>query len=118
MSLTKQDYENILLVMESAKVDGLTSAKYFASLGDESSVINNDGSKYTVNAVSTLTGAFDCTSRATAVLRGVAGFSLGFGLVRDFTDRVSTGTGRTLSGRPRPATAPRIARGPIQTIPQ
>ena len=33
MSLTKQDYENILLVMESAKVDGLTSAKYFASLG-------------------------------------------------------------------------------------
>jgi hypothetical protein len=31
----------------------------------------------------------------------VAGFSTGFGLVRDFTDRISTGTERTLSGRPR-----------------
>jgi hypothetical protein len=38
-----------------------------------------------------MVGALDCTSRATAVLRGLAGFSLGFGLVRDFTDRVSTG---------------------------
>jgi hypothetical protein len=51
------------------------------------------------SASSSMVGSFDRTSRATAVLRGGAGLSLVFGLVRDFTDG-SPGAGRTLSGCP------------------
>jgi len=44
------------------------------------------------SASSSILGSLDCTSRAIAVLRGVAGLSLVFSLVRDFTDQVSTWT--------------------------
>jgi len=65
-----------------------------------------------------MVGALDCTSRAIAVLRGLAGLSLVFSLGRDVTIRSSTSmTANPIRPSP-PVNSIMPRRGFVYTIPQ